>query len=52
MPLPPMLNTIPNRHEASATVMTSGQPSEAQLAAIAAAGYEVVINLGLHDDKR
>jgi uncharacterized protein (TIGR01244 family) len=31
---------------------TSGQPSEAQLAAIAAAGYEVLINLALHDDPR
>jgi SAM-dependent methyltransferase/protein tyrosine phosphatase (PTP) superfamily phosphohydrolase (DUF442 family) len=47
-----VLTSIRNLHEASATVMTSAQPSEAQLAAIAAAGYEVVINLGLHDDKR
>lgn len=31
---------------------TSGQPNEAQLADIAAAGYEVVINLALHDDPR
>lgn len=31
---------------------TSGQPSEAQLADIAAAGYRVVINLALHDDPR
>lgn len=29
---------------------TSGQPTEAQLADIAAAGYAVVINLALHDD--
>ncbi len=47
-----MLTTIPNLHEASATVMTSAQPSEAQLADIAAEGYDVVINLGLHDDTR
>jgi SAM-dependent methyltransferase/protein tyrosine phosphatase (PTP) superfamily phosphohydrolase (DUF442 family) len=47
-----MLPTIPNLHEASATVMTSAQPSEAQFEAIAAAGYQVVINLGLHDDTR
>lgn len=31
---------------------TSGQPNEVQLAAIAAAGYETVINLALHDDPR
>ena len=31
---------------------TSGQPSEAQFAALAQAGFEVVINLGLHDDPR
>ena len=31
---------------------TSGQPREDQLAAIAAAGYDVIINLALHDDPR
>jgi uncharacterized protein (TIGR01244 family) len=31
---------------------TSGQPTEAQLAAIALAGYSAVINLALHDDPR
>ena len=31
---------------------TSGQPREDQLLAIAAADYEVVINLALHDDPR
>ncbi|HSW03342.1 methyltransferase domain-containing protein [Aquabacterium sp.] len=31
---------------------TSGQPSEDQLAAIARAGYQVIINLALHDDPR
>ena len=31
---------------------TSGQPTEAQLAAAAGAGFEVVINLALHDDPR
>jgi SAM-dependent methyltransferase/protein tyrosine phosphatase (PTP) superfamily phosphohydrolase (DUF442 family) len=46
-----VISSIPNLHEASATVMTSAQPSESQLSDIAAAGYEVVINLGLHDDK-
>ena len=29
---------------------TAGQPTEAQLAAVAAAGFRVVINLALHDD--
>ncbi|HEX5127314.1 MAG TPA: hypothetical protein VFW00_11285, partial [Rhodocyclaceae bacterium] len=31
---------------------TSGQPSEAQLAELAREGFELVINLGLHDDPR
>ncbi|MFO0589553.1 MAG: protein tyrosine phosphatase family protein [Polyangiaceae bacterium] len=31
---------------------SSGQPTEAQLADIAAAGYRAVINLALHDDPR
>jgi protein tyrosine phosphatase (PTP) superfamily phosphohydrolase (DUF442 family) len=31
---------------------TSGQPTEAQLRAAAAEGYEVIINLALHDDPR
>ncbi|MGH8632876.1 MAG: protein tyrosine phosphatase family protein [Burkholderiales bacterium] len=31
---------------------TSGQPKESQLAAIAAEGYEVIVNLALHDDPR
>jgi uncharacterized protein (TIGR01244 family) len=31
---------------------TSGQPTEEQLADIAAAGFETVINLALHDDPR
>ena len=31
---------------------SSGQPTEAQLADIAAAGYTTVINLALHDDPR
>ena len=36
----------------SESLATAGQPSEAQLAAVAAAGFEVVINLALHDDPR
>jgi uncharacterized protein (TIGR01244 family) len=31
---------------------TAGQPSEAQLAGVASEGFEVVINLALHDDPR
>jgi len=34
------------------TLCTSGQPSVEQLSGIAAAGYQVVINLALHDDPR
>jgi uncharacterized protein (TIGR01244 family) len=47
-----MINDIYNFREASPDIATSGQPKEAQLAEIAAAGYEVVINLALHDDPR
>jgi protein tyrosine phosphatase (PTP) superfamily phosphohydrolase (DUF442 family) len=32
--------------------MSSGQPSNAQLAAVAAAGVKVVVNLGLHENLR
>jgi len=38
--------------QADANRATSGQPTEAQLAAVADAGYEVVVNLALHDDPR
>ncbi|MEQ1731627.1 MAG: protein tyrosine phosphatase family protein, partial [Vicinamibacterales bacterium] len=34
------------------TLLTSGQPDEAQLTAASQAGVEVVINLALHDDPR
>ena len=34
------------------TLSTSGQPSEQELAAAAREGFEVVINLALHDDPR
>jgi protein tyrosine phosphatase (PTP) superfamily phosphohydrolase (DUF442 family) len=33
----------------SARIATAGQPDEGELAAVAEAGYQVVINLGLHD---
>ena len=38
--------------QATPDLATSGQPREEQLSAIAADGYEVVINLALHDDPR
>ena len=38
--------------QAAPDLATSGQPREDELAAIAAAGYDVVINLALHDDPR
>ena len=43
---------IYNYREAAPDLATSGQPHESQLAAIAEAGYDVVINLALHDDPR
>jgi protein tyrosine phosphatase (PTP) superfamily phosphohydrolase (DUF442 family) len=43
---------IHNYRAVSEALSTSGQPTEAQLASIAAAGHEVVINLALHDDPR
>jgi len=46
----PSLETIHNCRVISPMLGTSGQPDEAELAAIAAAGYEVVVNLALHDD--
>lgn len=46
------LNSIHHCRIADTRIATSGQPSEAQLADIAAAGYQVIINLALHDDPR
>ena len=43
---------IYNYRCAAADLATSGQPREDQLTAIAEAGYDVVINLALHDDPR
>lgn len=36
----------------SESLATAGQPSEEQLATLAAAGFEVVVNLALHNDPR
>ena len=38
--------------QAAPDLATSGQPREEQLSLIAASGYEVVVNLALHDDPR
>jgi protein tyrosine phosphatase (PTP) superfamily phosphohydrolase (DUF442 family) len=46
------LSEIYNYRAAAADLATSGQPTQRQLASIAAAGYTVVINLALHDDPR
>ena len=43
---------IYNYRQADERVATSGQPSEDELAAIAGAGYAVILNLALHDDPR
>jgi protein tyrosine phosphatase (PTP) superfamily phosphohydrolase (DUF442 family) len=46
------LRDITNYRAAAADLGTSGQPTERQLASIAAAGFSVVINLALHDHPR
>jgi len=43
---------IYNYRQADERIATSGQPSEDELAAIAGAGYAVILNLALHDDPR
>jgi uncharacterized protein (TIGR01244 family) len=44
-----MLEDIYNYLNLSETIATSGQPGEAQIAEIAQAGYELVVNLALAD---
>ncbi len=46
------LGDIHNYRAVDADLATSGQPTQPQLASIAAAGYAVVVNLALHDDPR
>jgi uncharacterized protein (TIGR01244 family) len=46
------LSSIHNYRAVDDSLCTSGQPTVAQLAGIAAAGYTTVINLALHDDPR
>jgi len=45
-----MLSEIKNFYYLTDRIAASGQPSEAQLEEIRYAGYEVVINLALHDN--
>ena len=44
--------SIFNYRAADDTMATAGQPTEFQFRAIARSGFEVVINLALHDDPR
>lgn len=48
MPLADIVRFIP----ISDRLATAGQPTEGQLVELAAAGYEVIINLALHGDPR
>lgn len=48
----PSITDINNYRPVSPDLATSGQPNEAQLGVIAAAGYDVIVNLALHDDPR
>lgn len=47
-----MLDDIYNFRAVDDRLATSGQPTETQLREVAAQGFEVVINLALHDDPR
>lgn len=46
------INEIVRFIPVSDRLATSGQPSEAQLAELASVGFELIINLALHDDPR
>lgn len=46
------VTNIYNYRAVTADLATSGQPSEAQIAVLAADGVQVVVNLALHDDPR
>jgi protein tyrosine phosphatase (PTP) superfamily phosphohydrolase (DUF442 family) len=45
-----VLTSIYNYRQLGPRLAASGQPDEEELAAIAAAGYELVLNIALHDD--
>jgi protein tyrosine phosphatase (PTP) superfamily phosphohydrolase (DUF442 family) len=47
-----MINDIFNFLPITDSLSTSGQPTEAQLSALAEEKYELIINLALHDDPR
>ena len=47
-----MISDIYNFIPISDSLSTSGQPTEEQLTDLAKEGYEVIINLALHDDPR
>src|SRR3954462_9878389 len=47
-----MLSDIYNYRQVTPVLASSGQPDEQELAEIAAAGYELVVNIALHDDPR
>jgi len=46
------ISDIYQYRQAASDLATSGQPREEQLSLIAASGYDVVVNLALHDDPR
>jgi protein tyrosine phosphatase (PTP) superfamily phosphohydrolase (DUF442 family) len=46
------VSSIYNYREVEPMLATAGQPTEEQLCAVARDGFEVVINLALHDDPR
>lgn len=46
------IKKIYNFLQIDSSLSTSGQPTETQLSALAEQGYEIVINLALHDDPR
>ena len=46
------ITDITHWHPVSELLATSGQPSETQLAELSANGYQLIINLALHDDPR
>jgi uncharacterized protein (TIGR01244 family) len=48
----PALSGIYKVYAIDESLCTSGQPTEAQLQEIAAAGFKTVVNLALHDDPR
>lgn len=52
MTFPESLHAITRFFSIDTLLATSGQPDEAQLAALAEAGFRTIINLALHDDPR